>query len=39
MLANKYGKEQFGLTEEQNTELMINIHTYLIEKIFDKILK
>ena len=39
MLANKYGKEQFGLTEEQNTELMINIHTYLIEKIFEKILK
>lgn len=39
MLADKYGKEQFGLTEEQNTELMINIHTYLIEKIFEKILK
>jgi|SRR5690554_684466 len=39
MLANKYGKEQFGLTEEHNAELMINIHAYLIEKIFEKILK
>lgn len=39
MLANKYGSDQFGLTEEQNTELMINIHAYLIEKIFEKILK
>lgn len=39
MLADKYGKEQFGLTEEQNTELMTDIHTYLIEKIFEKILK
>lgn len=38
-LAKQYGKDQFGLTEEQNTELMINIHTYLIEKIFEKILK
>lgn len=38
-LADKYGKEQFGLTEDQNTELMINIHTYLTEKIFEKILK
>lgn len=39
MLANKYGKEQFGLTEEQNTKLMTDIHAYLIEKIFEKILK
>ena len=39
MLAGKYGKEQFGLTEEQNTELMINIHAHLIKKIFEKILK
>src|SRR5690606_2314140 len=38
-LAEQYGKEQFGLTEEQNTELMTDIHTYLIEKIFEKILK
>lgn len=38
-LANKYGSEQFGLTEEQQTELFTGMQVYVIEKIFEIILK
>lgn len=38
-LADKYEKEQFGLTEEQHLELNASMTIYVIEKIFEKILK
>lgn len=38
-LAEKYGKEEFGLTEYEHEELLKGMQVYLIEKIFEKILK
>ena len=38
-LANKYGSNQFGLTEEQSEELLNGMQLYVSEKIIEKILK
>lgn len=38
-LGKKYGFKQFGLTKEQYKNLLDSTKAYLIEKIFEKILK
>ena len=39
MLGNKYGFEQFGLTQEQHEELTYELILNVYNKIFEKILK
>lgn len=38
-LGEKYGFEEFGLTEYEHEELLTGMQVYVMEKIFEKILK